>query len=343
MKKRISRLVCAALVLTAAMGTFAACSNGVDDKTAVNEAKYNEACALIESGDYQAAYTAFKSLGDYKDVQKHLSRFVYFPSVMNYQLYDRSGVLTVTFGAYNLPCRMVSVGTIGTRDGMYLYDNQGKLIRQSMSYDGTFSAFDYTYDDNDNLVKAEYSEEGVVSAFNEYIYNEDGLLIREVYASDGKIDYDYDNTYDEKGNLIKSEFESAEGYYRYFYVYNDDGNLVNEHTTYPDGYICNIDYTYDNNGNLTQEVYSEEEVCYYTCYYTYDTAGNCIKEEYVYTDGEKDVITREYDGHGNITKELHENADGSRQMVETQYFFAYLAVDVPDSSMQLLMGVFDIL
>ena len=67
---------------------------------------------MIESGDYEEAYAAFMELGDFKDSQKYLSRFVYFPLVANYVLYDRSGVMTVELGAFNLPSRVFSVGTI---------------------------------------------------------------------------------------------------------------------------------------------------------------------------------------------------------------------------------------
>ena len=117
MKKQISRLFCTALVLTMAMGSFVACGGDGKDESSVNETntnetKYNEACAWIESGDYEEAYAAFMELGDFKDSQKYLSRFVYFPLVANYVLYDRSGVMTVELGAFNLPSRVLSVGTI---------------------------------------------------------------------------------------------------------------------------------------------------------------------------------------------------------------------------------------
>ena len=85
---------------------------------------YIEAIDLAAEGKYEEAYAMFEELGNYKDSQKFLSRFVYFPTVLTYTLFDRTGVMTVDFGAYNLPSRMLSDGSIGTKDGMYIYDNQ---------------------------------------------------------------------------------------------------------------------------------------------------------------------------------------------------------------------------
>ena len=146
--------ICIGLAFTVAMGAFVAC--GQDNK----EDKYNDACALIESGDYESAYAAFKELGDYKDSQKHLSRFIYFPTSVNYDLGDRSGVMTIELGVYNMPARMLAQGVEGTentaytKDGVYTYDSVGNLLRQAVTYDGTLMAYDYTYDNENRLVKA---------------------------------------------------------------------------------------------------------------------------------------------------------------------------------------------
>ena len=148
--------LCLALVFTMAMGAFAAC--GQENKgVQTNETKYNNACALIESGEYEKAYATFKELGNYKDSEKHLSRFMYFPSVVNYNLYDRSGVITVTLGSYNLPVHLLTEGTIEeigsyTKDGWYTYDGKGNWMRQAVMYNGTLMTYDYTYDANNNII-----------------------------------------------------------------------------------------------------------------------------------------------------------------------------------------------
>lgn len=335
--------ICIGLAFTVAMCAFVAC--GQDNK----EAKYNDACALIESGDYEGAYAAFKELGNYKDSKKHLSRFIYFPTAVNYDLGDRSGVMTVELGAYNMPTRMLTQGVEGeedkpyTKDGVYTYDSVGNLLRQAMTYNGTLMAYDYTYDNENRLIKAEYSTEGVVSAVNTYVYDENGFLIREDYIADGVVYYDYVNSYDANGNLIKSVFNAEEGDHIYIYTYSDEGNLVKETGTLPDGYYYNVDYTYNADGELTQKVCTEEGEHSYTTNYTYDNVGNCIKEENIYPDETKDVYTREYDANGNLTKETLTTADGTLRTVDSQYALTYLTIDIPVATMNQIIGIFDIL
>ena len=43
-----------------------------NDESAIN---YNKATKLLESGDYEEAYSIFEELGDYKDAKTYLSRF----------------------------------------------------------------------------------------------------------------------------------------------------------------------------------------------------------------------------------------------------------------------------
>jgi YD repeat-containing protein len=354
MMKKILRLFCAALVFAMAMGSLAACGNGNNNsesnESGINETKYNEACALIESGDYESAYAAFKELGDYKDAQKHLSRFIYFPKVANFTFYDRSGVMTVEFGTYNMPSRIFTEGVEGTeneaytKDGAYTYDNKGNLMRQAVLYNGTLMAYDYTYDNNSNLIKAEHSVEGVVDTVNGYVYDENGLLIREFYTEGDVVHYDYENFYDANGNLIKSEFKAQDVDYVYTYTYNDAGGLVNERGTVTNGYWYNIDYTYNADGQLTKQVYTSDDEDFYTTEYTYDNAGRCVKEETTdASDGRKEVFAQEYDANGNVTKEMLTASDGTVETVEWQYVLTYITIDVPVSTMSQLLGVFDII
>ena len=282
-------------------------------------------------------------MGNYKDSQKHLSRFVYFPTVLTYTLSDRTGVMNVDFGAYNLPSRMVSDGSIGTKDGMYIYDNQGNLVRQAVNFNEDFSAFDYTYDANNNMIKAEYSEEGELVTVQDYTYNAAGSLTKEVYTRDGVVIYVAEWFYDENGKLIRNDYSNTENGYSdtITYTYNADGKVTNESGVDFEGNTYTTTLSYGDDGRLAQEVYVEGDFqC--TVNYTYDNAGNCIKEETVYLDGTKDIFTREYDTNGNTTKEMLTKADGTVQTVESQYVLMYLMIDVPASTMNQLMGLFNI-
>jgi YD repeat-containing protein len=340
--------LCLALVFTMAMGAFAGCGQE-NEGAQTNEDKYNNACALIESGEYEKAYTAFKELGNYKDSQKHLSRFIYFPTVGNYVLEDRSGVMTIELGAYNLPSRMLTEGIEGsentayTKDGVYTYDSECNLMKQAVTYNGTLLAYDYTYDNDNNLIRAEYSVEGVVSTIHSYVYDENGFLIRESYAGIDVVYYDYHHFYDEKGNQIKSECETAEGFQVYTGTYDEVGNIVKEHGALPNDEWYDIDYTYNADGQMIQEAYMDSDERSYTTVYVYDNAGNCIKEESNYSDGTKQVHTWVYDANGNVTREELISKDGTVESVEWQYILTYLTVDVPASTMDQLMGLFNFL
>ena len=339
MKNQLTKLLSLAMVIIMAMSCLVAC--GEDE----NEVKYNNACALIESGDYEAAYAAFKELGDYKDSEKHLERFAYFPSVVNYNLYDRSGVMTVTLGSYNLPVHILTKGTIDgvgeyTKDGWYSYDSKGNWMRQAMIYNGDFLAYDYTYDADGNVIKAEYTDGASVIAVHNYVYDENGLKIRESYEENGVVYYDYRNTYDAKGNLVKSVYEAEEGDYVYNYVYNEDGNLVNDRAEIPEGYSYNNDYTYNDDGNMIKKVCSENGEVTATLDCTYDSNGNRIKEVWSYPDETKDVFTKEYDENGNPTKEVHTYSDGTVESVEWKYLFTYVTIDVPEWTKDQIMGLF---
>lgn len=341
MKKLFSLLLCAALLLSAMTGALTSCS-GVDEK---KEAKYTAAVALIANGNYESAYAAFKELGDYKDSEKYLSGFMYFPSVTSYDLYDRSGVMTTTFGSYNLPVRLLSKGTIDgegeyTKDGWYSYDSKGNWMRQAVLYNDDFLAYDYTYDANGDVIKAEYTEGGAVVAVHLFAYDENRLLIRESYEENGVIYYEYQHTYDADGNLIKSVCEAGGINYVYDFVYNEDGNLINERGESSDGSTYNIDYTYNDDGNMIKNVRSDNGEISATLDFTYDSNKNLIKEEWSYPDETKDVYTQEYDENGNMIKKVNTYADGTVESAEWQYILTYVPIEIPEWTWGQIMGLF---
>lgn len=337
MKKLFSLLLCTVLVLSFLTGALTSCN-----ATAEKEAKYTAALVLTANGDYEAAYAAFRELGDYKDAQKHLSRFLYIPTVVEYELHDRSGTMTVTLGAGNLPCRTVSEGTVGRKEGLCIYDSKGNMLKQQMIFDGMLASYDYTYDANSNMIKAEYSENGTVTKVQDFTYNENGLKTGEVFTVNGEINYDAKNYYDEKGNLIKCDFDTPDVDYFYTYTYDAKGNRTQEHTDLSTGEWYTVDYTYDGNGRLTQSRYVDDDDYRYTTDYTYDAAGNCIREAVTHGDGSQDVTVWEYDAHGNVTKREFTAADGVKETVKTQYVFTYLLVDMHPASVEHMLFVLEV-
>ena len=75
MKKFLAALLC--LVMLFCTG----CSRLVmlPEQNDTLQPTYIQACDLLKAGDYEQAYTLFKSLGDYKDSALHTSRFAYLP------------------------------------------------------------------------------------------------------------------------------------------------------------------------------------------------------------------------------------------------------------------------
>ena len=339
MKKILLATLSAVVALSLLMGTFVSCGTPeITDDNAETEAKYNEAISLVEDGKYEDAYAAFKALGDYKDAEKYLSRFIYFPTVVNYVLSDRSGVMTVTLGKFNLPSKIVSEGNIGTKESTYTYDDVGNLVKQEMAYDGDVMVYEYGYDAYNRHTSAVYYLNGEEMHTYSYIYNDLGQITKVTYEENGVLVDENTYEYDENGNIALCYYVAdGETLYTYTYTYDENGNMTREHCAdYTGGYYA-IDYVYDTDGKLTHETYTDggDPI---VVDYIYDDAGNCIKEECTYPDGTSETLTREYDTNGNVTKEIRTSADGSVKSVETQYALNYLTIDVPESTMNNILS-----
>ena len=342
MKKLFLLLLSAILVLTMLVGTLVSCTDeetnddgdkGNNPTADANETKYNEALAFIGEGKYEEAYAAFKALGNYKDTEKYLARFIYLPSVVDYILYDRSGVMTVTFGEFNLPSRIVSEGTVGVKDGIYTYTDNGLVLKQAVTYEGTLLTYDYIYDASDRLIKAEYCQDGVFVSFNDYEYDENGNCIRQGYTVGETVVYNYFNTYDENGNMIKIESE-IDGVV-YSFTYDEKGNRIGESSQDPSGTGYNVVYTFDEEGKLIREEYTMGETKNVATF-KYDENGNRTKQEVLFYDGSKETTTWEYDANGNATKEEFNSTSGVYECVETQYALIYCTVDIPVATLNQL-------
>ena len=335
MKKMFSRLISSVLITSVIVGALASCTKdggNSTDNTDTKEADYNAALVMIEEGKYENAYAALLALGDYKDAKKRLDRFIYYPTEISYDLFDRAGVMNVTLGELNLPTRIVSVGDVGTKDGVYTYDSEGRILRQSVTHNGKTMRYDYTYDENDRIIKAEYSEDGVVSIVHDFTIDEKGRLVRELYTVENVVQYDGNNFYDENGNVIKRVAMQYGVDCIYTYTHDADGRITNEKCEASDGNDYNIDFFYDEAGMLVKEIYTdaENEV---TTFYTYDDSGNRVKDESIYADGTRNVIARAYDAHGNVTREVYTYSDGVIETIERKFTLAYISIDVPEDTM----------
>lgn len=335
MKKLLSLLLCIALTLSVLTGALTSCFPAMDTR----EERYTAAIKSIEDGKYEEAYAAFRALGDYKDSAEHLARFIYFPTVMNYVLEDRTGVMTTTFGKYNMPSRMVAKGSVGVKDSGYEYDEKGNIVRQTMDYDGALSVYDYTYDKNNHMIKAEYSEGGVVVFVHEYTYDENENRLSEVYSVEGTVQYEVTFAYDDKGNNVQMTYVSGGVTTTYTYTYDDNGNKTSERCEATDGYAYAIEYFYDADGKRTKEVFTQGDYSG-VAIYTYDARGNCTFEECTYSDGSKGTMAREFDENNNLIKEVYTGNDGTVKSVESQYALFYIPIDIPADTMEYILDMF---
>ena len=308
------------------------------------EAKYNDALSMIESSNYTDAYALLKELGDYKDAESHLAKFICFPTKITYDFYDRAGVMTTTLGKYNLPATTVSEADIGKKEGEYTYDDKGNLTRQAMTSGDVHSYFDYIYDENNRRIKAEYYEEGVLLTVHDFPHNDQGLIAKEVFTSEGVVVYESINTYNESGNLIKVEYVSeTRGSWTYIYTYDDKGHITTEKCQSPDGSetYYTYTYTYDESGKRVSADFTEgDNHC--TAVFEYNAAGLLTKEEYLFDDGTKDSFTKEYDANGNMVREVWSYSDGEVETADYEYTLTYITGDIPEETMTWVINLFDI-
>ena len=284
-------------------------------------ADYDKALALIEEGKFTEAKALFEALGDYKDSKDHLSKFRYFPSVQSYVLEDRSGVINITIGGdLNLPIRLTSSNQLKTTDGEYVFDDEGKLIKQTVIQSDNGGEpyvhyIEYTYDDNGNLLAAVYTnKDGNVGYTNSYAYDEDGNLIREEASTpDNGVVYATDYTIGEDGKTTTETYTEGDYTYVGTYIYDDNGNLAK------------IEYSDD--GSYWNYVYNED--------------GSLAKEEFVTNDNEKYTYAFFYDDNGNVIKETYTHADGTVEKIESEYVLVYVPIELPAGTEFMLIQIFD--
>ena len=336
----MKRVLCLCLMLVTVLSSVVSC--GFDPKAG----SYNEALALIESGDYEAARAMLVKLGDYKDVKELLGNFRYV-------------ILTDETYASN-----ADGDDLGKYLTTYTYSDDGRLLSRTWENEG----YEYVYDENKNLIQILHVTSGVKGLHTEYAYDEKGRLIKETnytgtmplsgyeytYDDEGnvirkvslyndhldlpymQVQYTVENTYDEQNRLTSAVMTWSGGSVdRVNYIYDESGKLMREERPTDEGPIVLVEYTYDERGNLLKEaheIYTVEWVYdengnlikhwqYDTHYssavdflheYTYDQNGNLLKEQSEYSNGKTKVtVDYTYDQDGNLQKKYKETKSKS--------------------------------
>ncbi len=196
---------------------------------------------------------------------------------------------------------------------LYNYDSLGRLIRQEIQTNDTFShvgSTEVTYDVRNNVTKVA-SEFGGYTATDEYMYSsssgatdaansaKDNLISRYRIAGSRTVDYSYDSL----NRLTQKKLSTTTPIYtNYTYKASDLGGKYTttmieteklDNTTYK--------YYYDNVGNITK--IDKGSSAYRT--YTYDLKNQLLSEVNS-TNGVTTNFT--YDAIGNITKKVQSGA-----------------------------------
>lgn len=272
---------------------------------------YEEACALIEEKDYDAAYQKLKLLGDYKDAQKLLSYFHYAPVKIQ-----------VNSDGYQ-------------RETKISYNENGLPVQSISDENGQKTIWSLTYNEKSFLVKSAYTFADQSSETCEYFYDQNGSLTQSVSVSSQGETMTIDYAYDENGNLIHFTRTNSDGTKFYIeYVYDAKGNLIRTVHKSPDDYQEAYSYIYDKNGNLIQETCVDSYGDGYTGDFVYDSDGKDVKDTYMFSDGRTATTLYQHDANGNMTK-LTYHEDDDTEVMEYEYQIFYIPYDLPESTEEM--------
>lgn len=302
-----------------------------------NAVKYDEAFALIEQGENEAAYEIFKALGDYRDAKEQLAYFRYVPTkvvtkniVFGYVMQEE-----IVYNEKNLPIKKIS--TLGSSSTVYeyLYDNSHRLteIRYQSSYSDVSVV--YSYDENNRVGKITTSYDGNLLSYEEYTYDENGNRIRRLI--DGS-DYRYD--YNENNQLIKEYIAGKDGEEIVIcqYIYDAKGNLVEEISMVNGSLATAVVYVYDENDILIRKTYGIDTEAEESIDYVYNETGKILQKVITHVTGSVKKLDYIYDTDGNLvgssgTIDLYVDIEAEGVVSETvsiENRFVYFPHTVPD-------------
>ncbi len=332
-EKRMRKFISLSILTCMLLAFFISC-NG-DKEINEENAKYDEAISLINSGNIDGAYEMLKTLGDYEPAVKTLARFRYVATEISFGKFDNSGnnigengVYTLTLNENGLPAKRVVQNSSDGKTFEYYYDSNGNLVKETeTSRNGKTRTYEYTYDSNGNKIKEVETDLEGNQYINEYVYDEKDNLTKRVeysasyYAGRSVFEYTYDAAKNKIKEIITYYSEIAEPYTVMIdYTYDAKGNLVKESRSNGNVY----DYTYDNVGNLIKKVYTDENGYVDTDEYFYDERGNLLKHVSVVTDIDwfvpgTSVEEYVYDANDRVTKYVYVQYDGDKYTTEYTY------------------------
>ena len=250
-------------------GTCTVCQakeNG-DNNAPSDEDKYNSACALIESCQYEEAYDILMEIADYAPAQEKLKNFYYAPTVRN-----ESSVVHPQGGEQY----------IKTETTTYEYDKYGNLVRITTE---NGDSYEFTYDSKRNMLSG-YILDSYYRVRTQIFHTySGGKLISSVYGTGKSISY----TYDDVGKLVKKIDNGNEINYTYTYdgngnvetvSYIDDGNVVEMYGE--NGALINKTISYGSDSLAFNMLYENGLLMYIDVVFTMEGETMTFRFTYIY-------------------------------------------------------------
>lgn len=252
----------------AAIAAFEGLGDYKDSVEQVNNTRYNQALALVDEGNYDDAISIFAELGDYKDSQEQME--------MTQELQAEVERLTQYQTAIDL---------LNTEPGTERYYNAVSESHEILTSLGA-------YQDCSELLQNFYVDIiGIRRSTNTYYYqyDEEGKILFDgsytyTYHEDGTLASFADNvltfravSYDDSGRVLRAETD----YIAYTYTYDEAGRLATRRLEGSN--TSETTFAYDDEGRLIRETTTNYSSLGYTTDYvtTYgyiDENGNVISE-----------------------------------------------------------------
>lgn len=300
--------ICLLLFLCFALLAFAGCQEPTPDP-------YDEAMALLENGEIEAAYAALKAISDREDAQKALEQFYFLPVggslIGNSSSMSMTQEYTITYNEDDLPMQLISDGDLEGRYTItYTYDTNRNLIKEVDEYAyGTSYIYEYTYDSEGRFIKEIATNPEGEQRISEYTYNAAGQVTEWRYISYAGKTTVYTNTYDAEGNLVQEDVLHSDRS-KSQSTYTKEGDLIL--SVRVDAYgseLSRFELTYDGEGRLTRQLERARDGGESIEEYSYDEKGNLIQK--VCTSGSDiRIYTYVYNEQGKLLSEAMANQEG---------------------------------
>lgn len=271
------------------------CSSCGKDKNENNsqlntdEVKYNEACSLIENGNYEEAYRILKEIKNYDPAEEKIKNFFYAPTLLQYS----NSLLEVSYDSFG---NIESIISPDNEIYNFTYDSFGNVLS---GYDLTYLTYNdlepcvYTYKNGKlHTVSKQYSYSGSTDEY-EYFYNDLGnisKIINSYKYNESTETLEWNFTYTYYGNQQIKTMQIAAGTGKLELSYDEQGKAIKMAMYRSEEQVARINMSYNSYGLSTATLIANGET-QTQLIYTYDTEGRLTKIQMLYDGQYSDGFT----------------------------------------------------